>query len=106
MLCSSDSITSKNRRFFIAEINDREKMSNTLNKHITALDNAGKTWLILLGLGVSVSLFSFTSIIGTPAGIASAIIGLVFLLTNRIIKLFPKTIGKKKTQKKCFIGQE
>lgn len=71
-------------------------MSNTLNKHITVLGYAGKTWLALLSPGVGVSLFSVTS---TPFGIASSIIGLVFLATNRIIKLFLKTTGKKKNRK-------
>ena len=35
--------------FFIAEINDRKQMSQTLNKYITALHYAGKTSLVLSG---------------------------------------------------------
>ena len=43
-----------------------------------------------------VSPCSFTTIIGTPVGIASAGISLVFLISNGIVKIFLKTMGKKK----------
>ena len=51
--------------------------------------------LVLSGTGSGVSLFSFTTVIGTPAGIASAIISLVLIVTNKIIKHFLKTMAKK-----------
>ena len=41
----SDSVKSKKKKKFIAEINDREKMSRTLKKNNTALDCADKTLL-------------------------------------------------------------
>ena len=63
--------------FFIADINDRKKMSKTLNKHITVLDNPDKILLVLSGADSGVSLFSFTIVIGIPVGITNA--SLVFL---------------------------
>ena len=51
--------------------------------------------LALSGAGSGVSLFSFKTVIGTPAGIASAIISLVLLVTDRIIKHFLKAMAKK-----------
>ena len=72
---------------FTAEINDRQKISKTLNKYITALDYADKTLLVLSGAGSGVSLFSFTTVIGTRVRIVSASIS--FLVTNGIVK-YPK----------------
>ena len=52
--------------------------------------------VVLSGASSGVSLCSFTSIIGTPLGIASASISLVFLISNGIVKIFLKTIERKK----------
>ena len=52
--------------------------------------------LALSGAGSGVSLFSFTTVIGTPAGIASAIISLVLLVTDRIIKHFFESNAQEK----------
>ena len=54
-------------------------MSKTINNYITVLDYADKTLLVLLGADSGVSLFSFTNVIGTTVGIASASNNLVFL---------------------------
>ena len=78
--------------FLIAEINDREK---TLNKYIIVFNYSDKTLLVLPDTGSGVSLFSSITVIGTPIGIASASISLVFLLTNGIVKMFLQTLGKK-----------
>ena len=43
-----------------------------------------------------VSIFAFTTIIGTPAGIASTRVSLVFLICSRIVKMFLEAMGKKK----------
>ena len=58
--------------FFIAETNDREKMSKTLNKYSTVLNYAGKTLLVLSEADSCIFQFSFTIVIGTPVGIANA----------------------------------
>ena len=73
---------------FIAKISGREKMSKTLYKYITSLDYAGKALLVLSDAGSGVSLLSFTTIIGTPVGIASTSISVVFLVTNGMSKCF------------------
>ena len=65
----------------------------------SALDYADKTLLIFSGSSSSISFCSFTAIFGTPVGIVSASISLVFHISNRIIKVFLKTMGKKKTNK-------
>ena len=70
-------------------------MSQTLNKCITALDFADKILLVLSDAGSGVSLLSFTTVSGTLVGIASASICLVFPVSNGIVRMFLKTMGKK-----------
>ena len=43
-----------------------------------------------------VSIFALTTIIDTPAGIASTRVSLVFLICSRIVKTFLKAMEKKK----------
>ena len=66
------------------------------NNYVTARNYAQKTVFILSGAGSGVSYFSFTAVFGTPIGIANAGISLVFLIINRIVKMFLKTMGRKK----------
>lgn len=86
----------RQRKSLIAETNDRENLSNTLNNYITVLDHAHKTLLVQSGAGSSVSSFLFTAVIKSPVGIASASASLVFLFTNKVAKMFLKILGKKK----------
>ena len=73
-------------------------MSRTLNKYITVLNYTER--LVLSSAGGSVSLFSFTTVIGTPIQIASADIIIVFLISSRIFKIFLKTRGTKNKHRK------
>ena len=87
------------KSFFIAEINDREKMRKTLNKYITAHDYANRILFVLSGKSSRVSLYSFTTANGTPIGVASASISLLFLTSNGIFKMLFKAMTKKKKNK-------
>ena len=73
-------------------------MSETLNKYVAALNYADKTLLVLLGARTGFLLSSFTTVIGTPVGIASASISLVSVISNGIFNIFLKTIGKAKNK--------
>ena len=84
------------RFFFITEINGREKINKILNMCITAL--VDKTLFILSGAISGVSFSSFTNVIGTPVGIVSASISLVFIISKGIVKIFLKTMGKNKSK--------
>ena len=59
-------------------------MNKTLNKYITALAYVDKTLLVLSDASSGVSFGLFTTIIGTPVGIANASISLVYLTSNGI----------------------
>ena len=80
-------------------------MSRALNKYITSFDYAGTTLLVSLVASSGVSLCSFTTVIGTPVGITSDNISLVFLISNRIVTMFLKTMVRKKLSKERLLHQ-
>ena len=61
-------------------------MSKKLSKYIAAFDYIDKTLIVLSATSGGISIISFTSVIGVPAGLASASFTLVFSLTTGIIK--------------------
>ena len=84
--------------YFHQEINQRKSCSKKFNKYLTTFDYIDKILIILSATGSGVSIISFKSIIGTPVGIASASLTLIFFLTTGIVKkLFNITRNKKKT---------
>ena len=72
--------------YFITEIEEREVMSKRLNKYIAIFYYIDKILIVLSETNEGISIISFSSIIGTLAGIASASSSLVFSFTAGIIK--------------------
>ena len=58
--------------FFYQEINKRKLYRKKLNKYVTVFDYIDKILIVLKAASGGVLIISFTSIIGAPAGIASA----------------------------------
>ena len=71
-------------------------MSKKLNKYIAAFDYIYKTVIVLSATSGGISIISFTSVIGVPAGIASASFTLIFYLATGIIKGLLKITRNKK----------
>ena len=87
----------KIENYFINEINERESYSKKLNTYVTIFDFIDKILIVLSATSGGISIISFTSIIGVPAGIASASFTLFFSITAGVIKkLLSTTIKKKK----------
>ena len=82
--------------YFINEINERKSCSKKLSKYVTTFDYIDKILIALSATTGGISIISFTSIIGVPAGIASASFTLIFSLTTGIIKKLLSTTKKKK----------
>ena len=83
--------------YFINEINERKWYSKKLSKYVTIFDYIDKILIALSATSTGVLIILFTSIIGVPAGIASASFTLIFSMTAGIIKnLLSTTIKKKK----------
>ena len=71
-------------------------MSKKLSKNNAAFDYIDKTLIILSATSGGTSIISLTSVIGVPAGLASASFTLIFFLTTGIIKKLLKATKKKK----------
>ena len=75
-------------------------VSKNLSKHIAAFDYIDKTLIILSATSGGISIISFTSVIGIPAGIASASFTLTFLFNyreNKIVMLAKCKLGSIET---------
>ena len=80
--------------YFLAEI--RELLSKNLSKYIASLDYFDKSLNVLSILSGRISIASFTTVIGAPAGIIGASCSFTFKITPGFVKKFLKTIRNKK----------
>ena len=71
-------------------------MSKKLSKYIVDFDYINKTLIIFSATSGGISIISFSSVIGIPAGIASARFTLIFSLTTGIIKKLLKVTRKRR----------
>ena len=81
---------------FLAEIRERELISKNISKYIASLDYFDKSLNVLSILSGSISIASFASVIGVPAGIIGASCGFTFSITSGFVKKFLKTIRNEK----------
>ena len=72
--------------YLIAEIKGRELMSKKLSKYIASFDYFHKSLFVLSATSGSISIVSFTTVIGTPVRIASTSLSLTFSLSTGIKK--------------------
>ena len=84
--------------YFLAEI-----ISKNLSKYIASLDYFDKSLNILSILSGSISIASFASVIGAPAGIIGASCSFTCSITSGFIKRFLKTITNKKKKHKNIV---
>ena len=82
--------------YFLAEIRERELISKNLSKYIPSLDYFDKSLNVLSILSGRISIASFATVIGAPAGIIGASCGFTFSITSGFVKKFLKTIRNKK----------
>ena len=80
--------------YFIAEIKERQLMNKRLSKYIASFDYFDKLLIFLSATTGSISIASFTTVIGAPVGITSASFSLEFLISTGIIKKLLKTTNK------------
>ena len=87
----------KIENYFINEINETKSCWKKLSKYVAIFDYIDKIVIVLSATSNVVSIISFTSIIGAPAGIASVSLTLIFsIITGIINKLLSTTVKKKK----------
>ena len=90
--------------YFVAEIKERQLMSKRLSKYTASFDYIDKSLIALSAISGSISIGSFATVIGTPAGIVSASLSLTFSIFAAIVKKLLKTMrNKKKKHNKIVI---
>ena len=72
--------------YFIAEIKERELVSESISKYIASFDYFDKSLIVLSATSGSISIASFTTVIGKPVGIATASLSLTFSLSTVLVK--------------------
>ena len=80
--------------YFLAEVRERELISKNPSEHIASLDYFDKSLNVLAILSGSISIASFASVIGVPAGIIGASCSFTFSITSGFIKRFFKNNKK------------
>ena len=86
----------KIKDYLLAEIIERELISKNISKYIASLHYIDKSLNVLSMLAGSISIASFTTVIGAPARIIWASCGLTFSVTSGFVKKFFKKIRNKK----------
>ena len=90
--------------YFYSEIQEKKLMSKKHCKYTAASDYIDKILIVLSVTSGGISIISFPSYIGVPAGMASASFTLIFSLTIGIIKKLSEiTRNKKKKHKKIVV---
>ena len=82
--------------YFIAEIKERELMSKRFSKYIASFDYFDKSLIVLSVATGRISVASFATAIGAPAGMMSASRSLAFSITTGFVET---TRNKKKKHK-------
>ena len=86
----------KIRDYFNNEIKGRKDIIKKLKKYIVSFDYLDKTFVALSASFGTLSIASYASVVGTPAGIAGSSLILIFAIGTGISKSLLKVTKKKK----------
>ena len=91
----------KIRDYFNNEIKERKDISKNLNKYLVSFDYLDEIFIALSASFGTLSIASYASVVGTPAGIAGSSLNLIFTIGTGISKSLLKVTkkGKKKHNK-------
>ena len=86
----------KIRDYFNNEIKERKDIIKKLNKYLVSFDYLDKIFITLSTSFGTLSIASYASVVGIPAGITGASLTLVFTISSGISKSFLKLTKKRK----------
>ena len=93
----------KIRDYFNNEIKERKDIIKKLNKYLVSFDYLDKIFITLSASFSTLSIASYTSVVGTPAGIAGSSLTLIFTIGTGIsISLLKVTKKRKKKHNKTI----
>ena len=94
----------KTRDYFNNEINKRKDIIKKLNKYIVNFDYLDKIFIALLASFSTLSIASYSTVIGLPVGIAGSSLTLVFTVGTGISKSLLKLTKKRKKKHNKIIA--
>ena len=90
------------KEYFNAEIKERKDIIKKISKYIVAFDYADKLFITLSASFGTLSIASYATVVGIPAGIAGASLTLIFTITTGVVKTFLNINRKKKKKHKII----
>ena len=78
------------KEYFNAEIKERKDIVKKISKYIVAFDYADKLFITLSASFGTLSMASYATVVGIPAGIAGASLTLIFTVTTGVVKVLKK----------------
>ena len=94
----------KIRDYFNNEIKERKDIIKKLNKYIVSFDYLDKIFIALSASFGRLSIASYASVVGTPAGTAGSSLTLIFTIGTGISKLLLKVTKKRKKKHNKIIA--
>ena len=101
--CRLDEIN-KIRDYFDNEIKERKDIIKKLNKYLVSFDYLDKIFIALSASFGTLSIASYASVVGPPAGIAGSYLTLIFTIGTGISKSLLKLTKKRKTKHNKIIA--
>ena len=84
------------KEYFNTEIKERRDIIKKISKYIVAFDYADKVFITLSASFGTLSIASYATVVGIPAGIAGASLTLIFTITTGVVKTLLNITRKKK----------
>ena len=94
----------KIKEYFNAEIKERKDIIRKTSKYIVAFDYAYKVFITLCASFGTLSIASYATVVGIPAGIAGASSTLIFTIMTGVVKILLNIIRKKKKKHNKIIA--
>ena len=94
----------KIKEYFNTEIKATKEIIRKISKCIVAFDYAGKVFITLSASFGTLSIASYATVVGIPAGIAGASLTLIFTVTTGVVKTLLNIRRKKKKKHNKIIA--
>ena len=94
----------KIRDYFNNEIQERKDIIKKLNKYLVSFDYLDKIFITLSASFCTLSIASYASVVGTPAGIGGSSLTLIFTIGTGISKSLLKVTKKRKKKHNKIIA--
>ena len=92
------------KEYFNAEIKEGKDIIEKISKYIVAFDYADKLFITLSASFGTLSIASYATVVGIPAGITGASLTLIFTITTGLVKTLLNITRKKKKKHNKIIA--